>query len=134
MFCPKCCIEYVDGYSRCNLCDVDLIAKRPKQIGKRIGMALLGLLLAMVGAVVLITLYVLIPGGVRFPAIILGVPAVAVAAGLFQAVTGLTIFEVNEKYPRMSPGKRFIVGATLIILLLAVLGAFYWFIYITYEV
>jgi hypothetical protein len=94
-------------------------------------MALLGLLLAMVGAVVLVTLYVLIPGGFRFPAIILGVPAVAVAAGLFQAVTGLTIFEVNEKYPRMSPGKRFIVGTTLVILLLAVLSAFIWFIVIT---
>ncbi|HSR93029.1 MAG TPA: hypothetical protein VLK88_17115 [Gemmatimonadales bacterium] len=131
MFCPKCYIEFVDGWVECRDCHIPLVAERPKRIGRRIGRAALGLLIAIAAAAVLVGVYIIIPGGIRFPAIILGLPAVAVAAGLFQAATGLTIFEVNHEFPRMPPVKRFVVGATLLIILLAVLGAFVWFIAIT---
>ena len=127
MFCPKCYLEFVDGYVECRDCHIPLVPERPKRAGRRV----LGLLLAIAAAAVLVVIYILIPGGVPFPAIILGVPAVAVAAGLFQALTSLTIFEVNDEFPWMPPGKRFAVGATLLILLLAVLGAFVWFTAIT---
>jgi hypothetical protein len=131
MFCPKCYIEFVDGYVECRDCHIPLVAERPKRIGRRVSKAVLGLLLAIVATAVLAIIYVVIPGGIRFPAIILGAPAVAVAAGLFQAMTGLTIFEVNDEFPRMPPGKRLVVGATLVFLLLTVLGAFVWFISVT---
>jgi tetrahydromethanopterin S-methyltransferase subunit G len=135
MFCPKCYREeYTDRYVECRDCRIPLVAERPRRIGRRIGKAVLGLLLALAAGAVLVALYVIIPGGIRFPAIILGVPAVAVAAGLFQAVTGLTIFEVNDEFPRMTPGKRFAVATALLVLLLAVLAAFYWFIAVTYDV
>jgi len=132
MFCPKCYREeYADRYVECRDCRIPLVAERPRRIGRRVGKAVLGLLLAFAAASVLVVLYVVIPGGIRFQAIILGVPAVAVAAGLFQAVTGLTIFEVNDEFPRMAPGKRFAVAATLLTLLLAVLAVFIWFISVT---
>ncbi|HEV7509460.1 MAG TPA: hypothetical protein VGS07_31590 [Thermoanaerobaculia bacterium] len=127
MFCPKCYLEFVDGYVECRDCHIPLVPERPTRPGRRF----LGLLLAIAAAAALAMIYLLIPGGVRFPAIILGVPTVAVAAGLFQAMTGLTIFEVNDEFPWMPPGKRFKVGATLLVLLLAVLGGFVWFIGIT---
>ena len=127
MFCPKCYLEFVDGYVECRDCHIPLVPERPTRPGRRFG----GLLLAIAAAAALAMIYIVIPGGVRFPAIILGVPAVAVAAGLFQALTGLTIFEVNDEFPRMPPGKQFAVGATLLVLLLAVLGGFVWFIAIT---
>jgi len=127
MFCPKCYLEFVDRYVECRDCHIPLVPERPKRVGRYF----LGFLLAIAAAAVLVVIYILIPGGVRFPAIILGVPAVAVAAGLFQALTGLTIFEVNDEFPRMPPRKRFAVSATLLVLLLAVLGAFVWFIAIT---
>ncbi len=128
LYCQKCYREYGGRDVECRDCRMPLVAERPRRIGRRVARAVLGLLLAFAAAAVLVVLYVVIPGGIRFPAIILGVPAVAVAAGLFQAVTGLTIFEVNDEFPRMAPGKRFAVVATLLAILLAVLAAFIWFI------
>jgi hypothetical protein len=126
MFCPKCYIEFVDGYAECRDCHIPLVAKRPKRIGRRIGKAVLGLLLAIASAAVLATIYVMIPEGIWYPRIILWLPATGVAAGLFQAATGLTIFELNYEFPRMSPAERFVVVATLLIVLFAALGSFIW--------
>lgn len=103
----------------------------PQGTPLRFGKRLLGVGIAVAAAVVLAVVYVLIPPGVRFPAIILGIPAVVVAAGIFQFATGLTILEANSELPHMSRGKQFAVVVTLLVLLGGVLAAFIWFVVAT---
>jgi len=88
---------------------------------------LLGVGIALVCAVGLVVIYETLPSGQRFPVVYLALPALAVAAGIFQAITGMTLPEANEGLSSMTPAKRVGVAGTLIALLLGVIGVFYWF-------
>jgi hypothetical protein len=95
----------------------------------RIKRRLVGVAVAIAASIAMIVIYDVIPLGVRFPVIILAIPALAIAAGLFQALTGLTIFEVNAELPTMPTGRKILTAGSLIILLVAVLGAFLWLLF-----
>lgn len=97
----------------------------PVQSDPRLKRRIVGLVIAVVFAVALILIRDFLP---VFPVIFWAGPAVAVAvaAGLFQALSGLTIFEVNAQLPYMPKGKQFVIVALLVVLLVGVLGAFIW--------
>lgn len=49
MFCPKCEIEYLKGYTVCRDCRVPLVEERPRKLARRSFWASLGLILFVVG-------------------------------------------------------------------------------------
>jgi hypothetical protein len=91
-----------------------------KSVGGR--KRVIGVVIAVASLVILVVAYDLIPAGSRFPAIVLAAPTLAAAAGLFQAITGLTLFEVNSQLSTMPPARKTAVVALLLVLLLGVLG------------
>ena len=83
-----------------------------------------GIALACADAHVLF--YDTLPAGQRFPALYLALPALGIAAGMFQAITGMTLTEASSGLSSMTRAKRLGVAGTLIALLVGVLLAFYW--------
>ncbi len=97
----------------------------------RLGMRLFGLAIAVVAGVALMVVYVITPHWLGIPALVAGelaLPAVAATLGLFQAATGMPLWEIEDQFSDMSLGKRLAIVLTLLLLLGTVLGAFMWFV------